>query len=144
MTQPPQTPSIPRRVSRAGALLGSTLAATLLVVPAAQAKTVTVTAAKSGKAIVLKQGDKLVVRLAENPSTGYAWKTLAKPAILKVSSSRYVAPPSSGDGPPVVGAGGTRVLTYVARRTGTGTLKLRYTGPTGADGGRFTLRVTVR
>jgi predicted secreted protein len=141
MPQHPQTTPAPRR-RRAGALLTVAAATTLLAVPAAQAKTVTVSKAQSGKQLTLKVNDKLVVRLAENPSTGYRWGTLARPAILRFVSSRYVAPAVTDT--PVAGAPGTRVYTYVARRTGSGTLTVRYTGPTGADGGRFRLRIVVK
>jgi inhibitor of cysteine peptidase len=143
MPQHPQTTTAPRR-RRATALLTVAAATTLLAVPAAQAKTVTVTKAQSGKQLTLKVNDKLVIRLAENPSTGYHWGTIARPAILRLVSSRYVAPPVGDSGMPVPGAPGTRVYTYVARRTGSGTLRVRYTGPTGADGGRFTLRLVVK
>ncbi len=144
MTSHPQPRPAARRPRRTTALAGAVVITTLLTASAAEAKTVTVTGSKNGGAVTLRKNDRLVVRLSENPSTGYSWRTLSKPSILKAAGSRYVAPPSSGDGPPVVGAPGVRVFTYVARGKGAGLLKLGSKGPTGADGGRFTLRVKVR
>jgi predicted secreted protein len=115
----------------------------LMAAPAAQAKTVTVTKARSGGTVTLKAGDKLVVRLAENPSTGYTWGTVTKPTALKQLSSRYVAPAHDPSGPPIVGAPGTRVFTYLVRHQKAGTLVLSETGPSGAAGGRFTLKVRL-
>jgi hypothetical protein len=101
----------------------------LMAAPAAQAKTVTVTKARSGGTVTLK--------------AGYTWGTVTKPTALKQLSSRYVAPAHDPSGPPIVGAPGTRVFTYLVRHQKAGTLVLSETGPSGAAGGRFTLKVRL-
>jgi inhibitor of cysteine peptidase len=138
-----QITTTPRRRTT-GLIAVAGLAATLALAPAAQAKTVTVTKARSGKSIVLEKGDKLVVKLDENPSTGYAWKTLARPAFLKLISSKYVAPESDPSAPPIVGAGGTRISTYSAKTKGKGTLRLSYVPPGSGASGSFLLTITVK
>lgn len=125
-------------------LITGVLAASLLAVPAAEAKTVTVKT--SGRSVALKKGDRLVVKLDENPSTGYAWATLAKPSFLKQLNSVYTAAPQPTTGPPVVGGGGTRVFTYSALRKGSGTLSLVYrrSFDKAHPGGSFKVKVTVK
>ncbi|MCW3039693.1 MAG: uncharacterized protein JWM31_1598 [Solirubrobacterales bacterium] len=114
----------------------------LALVPAvADAKTVTVRS--SGLTASLKIGDRLVVSVAENPSTGYGWKTTARPSFLRQLSSTYKATPVD---PGVVGGGGRRIITFKATKKGSGSLKLVYRRSFAPDAGdtRFTVRVTVR
>lgn len=113
----------------------------LIAAPAAQAKTVTVK--DSGKSVTLRVGDRLAVDVAENPSTGYAWQTVTLPSILVAAGSKYTANPASAG---LVGGGGRRVITFRAKKRGTGTLRLRYRRPTDPQplDRTFTVRVTVR
>jgi inhibitor of cysteine peptidase len=142
MVHPTHTTSSRRRTT--GLLAAVGLAASLAIAPAAQAKTVTVTKAKSGKSVVLKKGDRLVVRLAENPSTGYSWRTSSKPAFLRMISSKYVAPKADPSAPPVAGADGTRVYAYSAKAKGKGTLRLSYVPPGTGASTSFSLKITVK
>lgn len=123
------------------ALAVTAVAAALVIAPAAEAKTVTVKT--TGKAVSLKVGDKLVVNVAENPSTGYAWKTTSRPSFLKQVTTKYTADPVA-DG--VVGGGGRRVITLKATKKGKGTLKLVYqrSFAPAADDQKFTVKVTVK
>lgn len=121
--------------------LAVTAVTALVAVPAAEAKTVTVKT--TGKAISLKVGDKLVVNVAENPSTGYAWKTTSRPSFLTQVSTKYTPTPVAEG---VAGSGGRRVITLKAVRKGKGTLKLVYrrSFDPSADDQRFTVKVTVK
>ncbi len=131
-------------LSLKSAVAATSLVSVLALPAAASAKTVTVTASKSGKSVTLAKGDKLVVTLAENPSTGYSWKTVTKPAFLRQLSSKY-APNKVDSDVPLVGGGGKRTFTYAVLRKGSGTLKLRYVPPSpDGSGTTFTLRVTAR
>jgi inhibitor of cysteine peptidase len=138
---PSSTIRRPRASRRNAAAAVTAVAAALAIAPAAQAKTVTVKT--TGKSVNLKVGDKLVVSVAENPSTGYAWKTTAKPSFLKLLTSKYTANPVASG---VVGGGGRRVLTYKATKKGSGTLKLVYrrSFAPSADDQKFTVKVTVK
>jgi len=118
----------------------------LAVVPAAYARTVTVRA--SAHLATLRVGDRLVIDLAENPSTGYAWKTLTRPPALRFRSSRYAAtaPPSPPGSPALVGGGGRRTFTYGAVRQGSGRLTFVYQrsfAPSATDK-KFVVRVFVK
>jgi inhibitor of cysteine peptidase len=83
--------------------------------------TVTLTAADDGRTVDLRVGDSVVLRLAENPTTGYQW--VLEPGsddVLALQSSDYVGPTGSN-----VGAGGQRVFTFKAARAGSATAHLR-------------------
>ena len=117
----------------------------LAVVPAAsEARTVTVGAKQNGRTVVLDRHDRLRIRLAENPSTGYRWEFAKRPmpAVLRLISTTYVAPPQTQ--PPTVGAGGRRVYLFRARGMGRTTLRLRYVGPGSSAPVARRYRLTVR
>lgn len=73
-----------------------------------------------GSTVTVEQGDTVVVRLDENPSTGYEWRTETDDGIA-VSESRYREP----DG--ALGEGGAREITVEV--TGNGSLRARYVRP---------------
>ena len=74
--------------------------------------------AESGTAAV-RTGDRLVVRLAENPTTGYRWELqAADPTVLALESSSFEPPATS-----VPGAGGRRTFKFLA--VGPGATELR-------------------
>ncbi len=64
------------------------------------------TAADNGRTITVSPGCEVVVRLSENPSTGYRWET---PDGLVIANDDYVRPDEQG-----VGASGERVFTFTA------------------------------
>jgi inhibitor of cysteine peptidase len=71
----------------------------------------------------LTKGQALIVSLEGNPTTGFDWKvTETPPAQLAVAADSFESSATTG----VVGAGGTRVLTYTAAAAGTGVLDLEY------------------
>jgi predicted secreted protein len=67
----------------------------------------------------LRVGERLVVRLDENPATGYIWNhSVSPPDALQGVDSRMEA------GSPLPGAGGTRRLIFLATRPGTALVTL--------------------
>jgi inhibitor of cysteine peptidase len=125
--------------------LAALLALFVSAAPAA-AKTVRLTEEDSGKKLRVRAGDRVVIRLAENPSTGYRWKVTRRPdrVVARVTRSKYEAEPTESEGgPPVVGSGGTRTVRL--RAVGAGRTAMRLTYVAAGDrpnGGRF--RVTLR
>lgn len=76
----------------------------------------------SGSTIAAAVGDRVRVRLDENPTTGYRWQSLAQSGVLNLVDDEFVP---VGDGG--IGAGGTRTLEYEAIAAGRGSLKLGLT-----------------
>lgn len=71
------------------------------------------------------RGDDIVIALAANPTTGYAWMPgKTDPAILTLVGSDYEPPPSAA-----LGAGGRQLVTFRAVGRGTTTLQLDYRRP---------------
>ena len=97
-----------------------------------------------GTTVQLARGQQLDVELPSNPSTGFNWFVSGSlPSQLTSVTDSYEA---TGE-PNVVGSGGTRVLSYSASSSGTGTLKLDYDRPfeKGVPPAKtFTLTVTVQ
>jgi len=95
------------------------------------AKTVIVTDADNGKTFKLKAKDHLVVRLAENRTTGYCWAVTQTPGCLKLKGETKYEPihtevtPIGYPG----GTGGTLVATYTATKAGKGKLTFVYSQP---------------
>jgi inhibitor of cysteine peptidase len=106
----------------------------------ASAKTVRVGAKASGTRFTLVRGDRLQIKLASNPSTGYAWRLLGvAPAVLKPAGSTYNGTAR------LPGAGGTQTLTFRAIARGTTPLQLLYVQSGSSNiGKRFRLTVVVR
>jgi inhibitor of cysteine peptidase len=85
------------------------------------AAVVTLTWADNGKSIKVHSGDSLVVRLDENPTTGFQWATDGHDDdILVLQSSDYL--PAAGA---VIGGGGQRIFTFEAQKAGTTLLQLK-------------------
>jgi inhibitor of cysteine peptidase len=81
----------------------------------------TLTQADNGSAIQVRRGDRIVIRLPENPTTGYRWVTDAvDDRIVSLMSSEF-APPAGGG----VGAGGAVAMVFEARAAGEGNIGLK-------------------
>jgi inhibitor of cysteine peptidase len=132
-----------RRRRLATVLALSFAALGLLAGTASACKVVSVGKAENGKTVTLHAGDQLLVTLAANATTGYAWKVQSvQKQILKPLASKYVPAPNPTH---LVGKGGVAKLTFRAKSVGTTTLKLVYVRsfePT-APAGSFKLRVVV-
>lgn len=107
---------------------------TLLLVACAATKsntpeqTVILTKQDKDKVQNVAVGESFVITLDENPTTGYVWAVEGQPELLVLQSSDYVsdAPPHKPDRPMIVGAGGKRTFTFMAKKSGTTTLKLKH------------------
>jgi inhibitor of cysteine peptidase len=86
-----------------------------------------VTTRDNGGVVSARVGARLVLHLAENPSTGYVWAFDALDDMLEPEGSEWQA---AGPG---VGTGGDRVWTLVARRPGTTALALKRWRPWAGD-----------
>jgi inhibitor of cysteine peptidase len=73
----------------------------------------------SGSTIVAATGDRVRIRLEENPTTGYRWQPRAQSSLLELVDDDFTP---AGDGG--IGAGGTRTLEYEAITAGRGSLRL--------------------
>jgi len=93
-----------------------------LSLTACSSNKVEISADANGQTIDLTTGQKLVVSLESNPTTGFDWEiTEIDQAVIKQSGeSEYK---SESD---LLGAGGVRTFTFEAVATGTSTLKLIY------------------
>ena len=71
----------------------------------------------------LRVGDELILRLPENPTTGFRWQVQpsADPALRRIDD-RF----EPGSGSPLPGASGTRVLKFAASSPGTVQLSLAH------------------
>lgn len=91
-------------------------------------------------AVSLAPGDRLVLRLAENPTTGYRWELPEPPAALSVESDEFRPSPSEAPG-----SGGERVIVLRATAAGQQSVRLRLKRPWESAAIRtLTADVTVR
>jgi inhibitor of cysteine peptidase len=100
---------------------------------------VTVTPAQNGGAVTVRAGDAVVVRLPENPTTGYRWQVTAGGT---PSGDEFVPGPGGA-----AGAAGERVLRFMAPASGAMRLELesRRAWEAGqAPQARFAFTVSVR
>jgi inhibitor of cysteine peptidase len=83
--------------------------------------TITLTGAAHGTTVETRAGDTIVVRLDENPSTGYKWALEKRQAdVVALQRAEYARAPSSG-----VGGDGQRILTFKAKQAGIAALQLK-------------------
>lgn len=83
---------------------------------------VTLRETDGGRTIELKRGDKLIVELEGNPTTGFSWTVASLESdVLKVEGQ----PEFSAD-PGMVGGAGTFTFTFTAARSGSVLLNLLY------------------
>jgi len=72
-----------------------------------------------------------MVRLIENPTTGYHWEMEANPdGVLKLIVDNYEQDPAPEG---MVGVGGVHTWVYRGESQGSTTLTFRYVGPSGGD-----------
>jgi inhibitor of cysteine peptidase len=87
-------------------------------------KTVTLTDKDADAKVELAKGDKLMVKLEANPTTGFTWVIASKEddKLLKSAGKPdYVAPEKKA-----LGAGGTQVFTFTAEGPGMIDVELQY------------------
>lgn len=84
-----------------------------------------VTMADSGKTINIKVGERIVVALESNPSTGYGWYLAQEPD----ASILWNSPVQYEPGPAIPGAPGTDRWVFDGKGKGTVSVELDYTRP---------------
>lgn len=102
----------------------------------------TVTYVDNGTTVTLRPGAQVVVRLPEQPTTGFRWAVdQSEEALVVLVATTYV--PAAGVG---VGGGGEHVWTFEATHPGTGQLRLKlwraWEGDTSVQE-RFAVRIQV-
>jgi inhibitor of cysteine peptidase len=90
-------------------------------------KTVTITDKDKDAKVELAKGDKLVVKLPANPSTGFTW-VVASPENdnLKVTGKPVYEKDKDKKG---IGAGGTQIFTFEAGKAGEVEMEMHYKRP---------------
>jgi inhibitor of cysteine peptidase len=105
--------------------------------------TITLTQADDGNAVDARVGGHLVVRLDENPTTGYRWALEeSDEAVIALQHVEYVRSRDAA-----VGGGGQRIWTFVARKPGMATLHFKLWRAWEGDasiGQRFTATLNVQ
>lgn len=128
------------KLNRTAAAVAALIVA-LVMAAGATAAVVHVGPAKNGKSISLQRGDRLVVSLAGNATTGYAWKLQSVDRkILRPILDTYVPSPHPAG---IVGSGGVYRLGFRALAKGTTTLRLVYARSSGAPARKYLLHVAV-
>jgi inhibitor of cysteine peptidase len=135
------------RRSRLTTLVGTVAAAVLVVAgcttSASGGATTELTAADSGSAIEVGNGQSIVIKLDANSTTGYGWQQVPglDESVVKLVSESYEPTTAS---PGMVGVGGTDTWTYQAVGAGTTTIALAYQRPSDPTAAQsFTVNVTV-
>ena len=104
--------------------------------------TITLTRADNGNAVALGVGDRLVLRLEENPTTGYRWALETHDDnVVSLLHQEYGTSPHAA-----VGGGGQRSWTFIAQKAGTDTLQLKLWRPWEGESSitrRFTVTLHV-
>jgi inhibitor of cysteine peptidase len=81
----------------------------------------TLTQAEKGKSFEAHQGDVIVVRLPENPTTGYRWAIeQIDEEVLEPETSNFALSPDAG-----IGGGGEQRLRFRAKGAGTARVELK-------------------
>ena len=94
----------------------------------------------SGEEVEAAPGDRIVIQIPENATTGYRWVVGDLPDALELAEDEFLPPGSQR-----LGAGGERRVTLVARRPGQARVRLRLEQPwEGEAVDWFEALVTVR
>lgn len=101
----------------------------------------TVEVGELGGTVEVQVGDEVVLRLPENPATGYRWELDAARGALELADDSYVRPRGSAG----VGAGGERHFRFRATEAGATRVQLRLARgwETGAPAEEGSVAVTV-
>ncbi len=101
------------------------------------------TEADRGKSFEIHRNDIVVIRLQENPTTGYCWEVdKSDEKILPLQGSEFLLPKH-----PKFGEGGTRVFKFKAKKTGTAHIQLKHWREWEGDGSidnRFDITSVVK
>lgn len=101
------------------------------------------TRADNNRTAELRVGERLDVRLLENPTTGFSWAVDENDRrLLALENTAYAPPVEAG----FIGARGQRTFSFTARQPGDVTLKLKYWRIWEGDGSvaeRFTVTLRI-
>jgi inhibitor of cysteine peptidase len=110
------------------------LFAALLLAACATTKSSTPILTDKDTTLNISVGKRFVIRLDENPTTGYVWAVDGQTELLVLQSSDYEPDtPTNEQGKVLVGGGGKRSFTFVAQKSGAVTLKLKQWRPWEGD-----------
>jgi inhibitor of cysteine peptidase len=113
--------------------------------PASKVKVYTATA--SGTTVPAAVGDRITIKLDENPSTGYQWDMKLSPG-LKLVMGTFSGPSfSPSPSPAIVGAGGVHSWLIEVEKPGASTIKGAYFRPwesASKSAARFALTIEVK
>jgi inhibitor of cysteine peptidase len=120
------------------------LAGVFFAVAGCSSRKIDLTSADDGRQLNVNLGERIVIALDGNPTTGYTWepKDLDASLIQQVGSTAYK---SSNQG--LVGAGGTQTLTFKTLKAGITSLTLVYHRPWETDVDllqTFTITVNIK
>jgi inhibitor of cysteine peptidase len=87
---------------------------------------VTLTNANNGESIEVRQGDEIVLRLPENPTTGYRWHVDRADGIVEQEIAQQEVTPPPSDPNTQFGRGGVREFRFRAQVPGSGRLELKH------------------
>jgi inhibitor of cysteine peptidase len=91
-------------------------------------KTVTITDKDKDAKVELAKGDKLLVKLAANPTTGFTWVIASKEDDKLKSAGKPDYEPANKD-KKIVGGGGTQTFTFTAQAVGEVQVEMQYKRP---------------
>lgn len=111
---------------RIQATLFITLIPVMLLAAGCSPASTPLTMSDNGRQVTLHPGDRLVIALEGNPSTGYTWEVVQVDSSL-LSEQGPVQFKAASTG--LVGAPGIQTLTFKALKAGTATLTLGYLRP---------------
>ena len=93
----------------------------------------------SGETVSATPGDRVLIHLPENATTGYRWVVTILPHMLAPAADELLPPTSTRPG-----AGGERRIALDVREAGTGEVVLSLERPwEGEPAGRFVLSIAV-
>ena len=86
---------------------------------------VSLTKANNGRSIEVRQGDEIILRLPENPTTGYGWHIDGADG-LSPELSEHTTGSDQPDAGPRFGKGGVREFRFRAKEPGARRLDLKH------------------
>jgi len=94
----------------------------------------------NGGVVTARVGDSVVLKLEENPTTGFRWEIASVDSQVLALTQDEVQPASLG-----IGGGGLRVFHFMTKKPGTAELELRLvrSWESGAPKSVFRVRITV-
>ena len=101
---------------------------------------VVITEGHNGGVVTARVGDSVLLKLGENPTTGFRWSLSAMDSHLLALTGDEFQPASAG-----IGGGGLRVFRFLTRSTGTAGIEVRLgrSWESGDPKDLFRMRITV-